>query len=181
MDYIKVVAQYKTSKDKESFIKKHIKRSYIPYAEKLSEAIEIANRSTHMSVEDKVFYKKNTPIMRFMSMVRIIALYTDIECGQDKVVEMYDVLSKEGLMVQLLSSIPETEISEFMSLVDMSVSDIYENERDLSALLDSKMTALEFAMNTLLDSFQSTLENIDAKQLLNDIKNEQVNQEDNNK
>ena len=178
MDYIKVVAQYKTSKDKESFVKKHIKRSYVPYAEKLSEAIEIANRSTHISIDDKVLYKKNTPIMRFMSIVRIIALYTDIECEQDKIVDMYDALSKEGLMVQLLSSIPETEISEFMSLVDMSVSDIYENERDLSALLDSKMTALELAMNTLLDSFQSTLEKIDAKQLLNDIKNEQVKQEE---
>ena len=183
MDYIKVVAQYRTSKDKESFVKKHIKRYYVPYTEKLTEAIESSKRSTHIVVDEKEIYKKNTPMTRFLSMARIIALYTDIECEQDQVINMYDSLSKEGLMVQVLSSIPETEIGEFMSLVDMCVSDIYENEREISSILENKMEAISIVLSQVFSVFENTLSQPDVKEALEEkikqfaVKNDANNNE----
>ena len=168
MDYIKVVTQYKTSKDKESFVKKHIKRSYVPYTEKLTEAIEIAKQSTHIVIDEKEIYKKNTPMTRFLSMIRIITLYTDIECEQDQVINMYDALSKEGLMVQILSSIPETEIGEFMSLVDMCIADTYENEREISTIVENKMEAINIVLSQVFSVLENTLSQPEVKEALED-------------
>ena len=173
MDYIKVVAQYKTSKDKENFARKRIKKTYIPYVEKLAEANRIANTCTHFILNsgeenEKIIYKKNTPMMRFLSMTSIITMYTDIECDQDKVVAMYDALSEDGLMVQLLSSIPETEVSEFMSLVDMCVNDIYENERELSTIIESKLEAINLVVSQIFSTFEETLSQPEVKETLED-------------
>ena len=168
MDYIKVVAQYKTSKDKEAFIKKHIKTQYVPYVEKLREALNIANASTHIKVDSKQVYKKDTPMMRFLSMNKLVSLYTDITFDDSNVVGMYDALSKEGLMPLLLSSIPETEVSEFMSLVDMCVNDIYENERELSTIIENKLEAINLVVSQVFSTFEETLSQPEVKEALED-------------
>ena len=98
-------------------------------------------------------------------MIRIISLYTDIEYQPDKSLEMYDALSKNGLMVLLLSSIPETELSEFMSLVDMCVNDIYENERDITAIVESKAEAIRLGANQLLNSMTNAFSQENIKEL----------------
>ena len=185
MDYIKVVAQYKTSKDKENFARKHIKKTYIPYVEKLAEANRIANTCTHFILSsgeenEKNIYKKNTPMMRFLSMTCIITMYTDIECDQDKVVAMYDALSEDGLMFQLLSSIPETEVSEFMSLVDMCVSDIYENERELSTIVENKLEAISIVANEFFTLIGDTLSKDEVKNALEEKIKEFSTKEDKN-
>ena len=165
MDYVKVITQFKATKDKEAFAKKHITTEYVPYAEKLTEALEISKRGTHIVVNEKEIYKKNSPTIRYLSMIRIISLYTDIEYQPDKSLEMYDALSKNGLMVLLLSSIPETELSEFMSLVDMCVNDIYENERDITAIVESKAEAIRLGANQLLNSMTNAFSQENIKEL----------------
>lgn len=168
MDYTKIITQYKTSKDKEGFIKKHLKKEYIPYAEKLSEALNIAKASTHIEIEGKNLYKKDTPMMRFLSMNKLISMYTDITFDDSNVVEMYDALSKEGLMPLLLSSIPETEVSEFMSLVDMCVNDIYENERELSTIIENKLEAINLVVSQIFSTFEEALSQTEVKEALED-------------
>ncbi|MCR4717538.1 MAG: hypothetical protein K5656_10180 [Lachnospiraceae bacterium] len=168
MDYIKVVAQYKTSKDKETFIKKRIKTQYVPYVEKLREALNIANASTHIEIDSKQVYKKDTPMMRFLSMNKLVSLYTDITFDNSNVVGMYDALSKEGLMPLLLSSIPATEVSEFMSLVDMCVNDIYENERELSTIIENKLEEISLVVSQVFSTFEETLSQPEVKEDLED-------------
>lgn len=180
MDYTKIITQYKTSKDKEGFIKKHLKKEYIPYAEKLLEALNIAKASTHIEIEGKNLYKKDTPMMRFLSMNKLISMYTDITFDDSNVVEMYDALSKEGLMPLLLSSIPETEVSEFMSLVDMCVSDIYENERELSTIVENKLEAISIVANEFFTLIGDTLSKDEVKNALEEKIKEFSTKEDKN-
>ena len=168
MDYTSFVAQFKSHKDKEQFVKKHITTEYVSYVTKLSEAQKIANIATHILVGDKEIYKKDTPKMYFFTLCRLVRLYTDIEFADDKVVDMYDALSKNGVMALILSSIPESEMSEFRALVDMCVNDIYENERDITSFFDSKFDALSMVFESLSGTLKDTLNSDEVKQILKD-------------
>ena len=167
MKYTDFIQKFKISKDKETLVKKHIKRQYVPYAEKLSEAKKIADVSTHVTINDKQIYKKNTPILYFLKTIRLLALYTDIEQAEDADInKFYDSLAEIGAFDALLSQIPEGEITQFSAMIDMCVSDIYENERDLSAFLDTKFEALGIVFNTMFESFKETMNNSGIEQVI---------------
>ena len=156
MKYFEFVQKFKISKDKEALVKKHIKRQYVPYSEKLAEAKKIAELSTHTTINDIKTYRKDTPIIYFLKTIRLIALYTDIEEEvPSNINKFYDSLAEVGAFDALLSQIPEGEITQFSAMIDMCVSDIYENERDLSAFLDTKFEALGIVLNTMFDSFKN--------------------------
>ena len=169
MDYEEFVQKYKVSKDKEAFAKKHIKRQYVPYVEKLSEAKKIANISTHVTIDKKIVYSKNTPILYFLKTTRLLALYTDVEIKEtDNINNAYDALAEIGAFDTLLSQIPEGEITQFTAMIDMCVADIYENERDIASFLDTKFEALGMILNTMLESFKQTLGDVNVEQLVKD-------------
>lgn len=168
MEYTKFVQQYKVSKDKEAFVKKHITKTYVPYVEKISKASGIALGCTHTIPGQPELYKKDTPSQYFGTIMRLIEMYTDITFADADVVKVFDTLTEQGILDIILSSIPETETTQFRSLVDMCVSDIYENERDISTLLDNKFSALQLTVNTLLESLQDTLQNVDFNKLVQD-------------
>ena len=142
MEYTKFVQQYKVSKDKEAFVKKHITKTYVPYVEKISKASGIALSCTHAVLGQPELYKKDTPSQYFGTIMRLIEMYTDITFADSDVVKVFDTMAEQGIIDIILSSIPENEVTQFRSIVDMCVSDIYENERDISALIDTKLTSI---------------------------------------
>ncbi len=164
------VTKFNIAKDKDNFAKKHIIHSYIPYAEKLATAKKIAELSTHVTIGDKVIYKKSTPMQYFLKITRLVVLYTDIEFSED-INKDYDTLAEQGVLDILLSQIPESEITQFTTLVEMCVSDIYENERDLSAFLETKLESLSLVLNQITDTFKEVMENTDINQIKNEISN----------
>ena len=166
MEYTKFVQQYKVSKDKEAFVKKHITKTYVPYVEKISKASGIALGCTHAVKDHPELYKKDTPSQYFATIMRLVEMYTDITYADADVVKAFDAMAELGIIDVILSSIPENEVTQFRSIVDMCVSDIYENERDITALLDNKFSALQLAVNTLLESLQTTLQNVDLNELV---------------
>lgn len=153
------VTKFNMAKDKENFAKKHIIHSYIPYAEKLAEAKKIAELSTHITIGDKVIYKKNTPIQYFLKITRLIIRYTDVEFSED-INKDYDILAEKGVLDVLLSQIPESEIAQFTTLVEMCVADIYENERDISSFFETKFESLGLTINQMFNSFKETVDNL---------------------
>lgn len=157
MDYTKFVSGYKTIKDKDGFIKKHMTKQYLPYANKLSIAKSIAKTCTHVKVDDKEIYKKDTPAQYFTTVMSLITQYTDIEIDANIVDKAYDALVECGAMQALLASIPESEVTEFRTLVDMCVADIFENERELASFLETKLDAINMATNQMLSSLGETL------------------------
>ena len=171
MKYTDFIQKYKIAKDKETLAKKHIKRQYVPYAEKLAEAKKIADLSTHITIEDKTIYYKNTPILYFLKTTRLLALYTDIEQGEESDINVfYDSLAEIGAFDALLSQIPESEITQISAMIDMCVSDIYENERDISAFLDTKFEAMGMTLNTMFNSFKEALSESNLEELIKQYK-----------
>ena len=166
MDYTKFISDYKLNKDKESFVKKHITKQYIPYATKLALAQSIAKTCTHVSINGKDIYKKDTPAQYFATVMHLITQYTDIQYDATIVPQVYDALMESGAMQVLLSSIPESEVTEFRTLIDMCVSDIYENERELSSFLETKFDAISLTIEQIMSSIQDTLSKLQENETL---------------
>lgn len=157
MDYTKFITGYKLNKDKDDFIKKHITKQYVPYATKLTLAQSIAKTCTHVTIDGKEVYKKNTPSQYFATVMQLITQYTDIQYDISIINQVYDALVESGAMQVLLSSIPESEVTEFRTLIDMCVSDIYENERDVTSFLETKIEAINLTVNQMLSSLNETI------------------------
>lgn len=169
MEYKQFITGFKNSKDKEAYAKKHVKVSYVPYADKLTEAKKIADIATHVEINGKKVYKKNTPIQYYLTTVRILMLYTDITSeGND--IEMYDQLVSTDAITPLFSHIPESELAQFKAMIDMCVSDIYENERDLVSFLETKIEAIGLTTDTIIQSLSEVIsKNEETKEVGNNV------------
>ena len=169
MDDKKFVEQFKTLKNKEDLVRRHIKTYYVPYVEKLSNAIDIAKNTTHVEISGKQIYKKNTPSQYFFTIMRIIVLYTDIEFSNDEYIAAYDELNKNEIISMIFDNIPEKEITEFKTLVEMCVNDTYENERDISSLLENKLEAVNMVIGQIQEAFTDVLKQVDIQELMKNL------------
>ena len=143
------VEAFKTS----SFdVSKHITTKYLPYAEKMAEAKEIAERSTHIEVNGQQIFNVNTPMQYHLFIQRIITRYTDIEI--ENPVEDFDDLNEVGAIDAIIQAIPQREYAEFDTVVKMSMSDVMENERSFAGFLDTKFNALKILFDAVLEDDQ---------------------------
>ena len=165
MDYSIFVSEFKSTKDKEAYAKKHIVKQYLPYIKKLSIARTIANQSTHIERDGKEEYKKDTPLQYFLTIMKLIEQYSDIEIDGMIITEAYDSLMESGSISALISCIPESEVTEFRTLVDMCISDIYDNERDITSYFETKFSALSITLETMLSSLSETISQLQGKDL----------------
>lgn len=133
-------------------VSKHITTKYLPYAEKMAEAREIAERSTHIKENGQQIFYMNTPMQFHLLIQRIIARYTDIEI--ENPVEDFDTLNEAGAIDAIVQAIPQREYAEFDTIVKMSISDIMENERSFAGFLDTKFNALKILFDSVLEDDQ---------------------------
>lgn len=169
MEYKKFMEQYKVLKNKEDFVKRHVTKTYVPYIDKLSNAIDIARNTTHVDVGGKQLYKKNTPGQYFFTIMRIVVLYTDIDLTNEEYVAVYDEFNKEDIISVIFDNIPEKEITEFKTLVEMCVNDIYENERDISSLLENKLEAINMVIGQIQEAFTDVIKQVDVQELIKNL------------
>ena len=133
-------------------VSKHITTKYLPYAEKMAEAKEIAERSCHIEVNGQQVFWQNTPMQYHLFIQRIITRYTDIEI--ENPVEDFDVLNEVGAIDAIIQAIPQREYAEFDTVVKMSMSDVMENERSFAGFLDNKFGALKLMLDAALEDDQ---------------------------
>lgn len=140
-----------TKKRKEYDFSQHIKLKYMPYAEKCSLVKSIIDKSSYEEIGGKKVYKRNTASMLFVFTMQLISHYTNLEFDNDEVVQTYDTLMETGLMNQLMSQIPEAEISILRGMLDMQRDDEEANTRSLVSFLETKTEAMQLAMDSLLN------------------------------
>ncbi len=134
--------------DKEKYVKKHIVRTYVNYAQKISECKKIALVSMYQTDNKGVskFYI-DTPMRYMLFIVTIIRDYTDIEFDDKNVPEGFDLLNESGADSCVISFIKD-DFDMFKSVLDMVVNDIIDRERNLIDYIDGKLSAF----STLIDS-----------------------------
>lgn len=157
MNYTDFVKGYKNAKEKERWVGKVIKTTYLPYSVKKTEAQQIARISSHIINEDgsEGMYKRDTASQYFLTQIRIITNYTDLEMNDADVTKVYDELSESGALDMILALLPESELKMFKAMVDMAMDDIYINEADVGAVLSTKLEAFRLIAETAMSALET--------------------------
>lgn len=129
----------------------HIKKSYLPYVEKMSLASRAINSTSYVEINGVSVYKQNTPAMMMFFDIGLIEAYTDLVFDVSKVSNDYDLMIESGIMASLLSLIPENEQAICRDILQMTRNDLLENTRSLVSYIETKSDAFVEASNALTD------------------------------
>lgn len=146
----------------ETFIKKHIVTDYVPYLEKDVLCTRVIYATCYADKDRKII-KFNTPGRLLLFNMNLINLYTDIEISfeNDETIKQYDKLMEAGVIYLLINAIPETEYTEFVTLLNMKLDDLRDNEYSLEALLynlKKSFSISEEVINSALEELNKQVE-----------------------
>ena len=147
----------------ESFIKKHIVNKYIPFLEKSVICDGIIDACSYIKDGDNKIVKINSTNRYLFFTMKLIESYTDIEFTIDEennIATEYDKLNEVGAISVLISAIPESEYSEFSTILNMKMDDLMDNDYSVTALLYNLKNSLSISE----DIINSVLENIQDNQ-----------------
>lgn len=143
------IKKYNNAKDKDKFLEECIKKTYIPYSEKIADCSGVINAT----IEKDGMFKVNTPAQFMIFMVQIITRYTDIE-KDDDIVGLFEKLDELNLINGIISKIPEREFTSYNTILNMVQDDYMENNRSIISFIETKVKALGLSLDTLLETIQ---------------------------
>lgn len=137
-----------------NFLREHIKTTYVPYIEKMSRC-ELLLRSCWYRTDPETGIRRlavNSPNLHVMFKMEFIRMYTDIELDYDgtKIVDNYDDLNKTGILRQILSLIPRSEIEEFKMIFQMTKDDLMTNEYEMGAYIKNRVNDIATIVGNLI-------------------------------
>lgn len=142
------IRKYNSAKDKDKYLKESIKKTYIPYHEKVADCERVVKATTEI---DGIF-KINTPAQFMIFTVNIISKYAEIE--YEDVLDTFEKLDELNLINALISHIPEREFASYNTILNMVQDDYMENNRSLVSFIETKVKALGLSMDAILDAIQ---------------------------
>lgn len=168
-------------KFKESYLKDTIKITpYIPFLTKvaLAESIIRASMFKYKKVEDEEtgeMKREKTDDLNINSVTQallfvrcVIENYTNLVVETEGFYEEYDMLVSSGILKQIMNLIPEAELTEFRSILDMELKDILDNYSNQNSYIYKQLQQkkVEAFSKGFVDSFKKTLQkNMDAETL----------------
>lgn len=158
-NFVKLYKQNSKAKDKtfEEFINKHITTQYVDFLTKSVICDGIINATCHIKNGERQIVKINSANRYLFFVMRLIQSYTDLELNEEKIWEDYDKLNEAGAITTLIAAIPESEYSEFSTLLNMKMDDFRDNEYSLIAFLYNLKESLsisEEVINSVLEELQ---------------------------
>lgn len=142
------IEEFKNATDKDECIKKHIKITYVPYERKIALCKNIANSVTHVNNKFIV----NSPMKYVFLSLTLFSTYTDIETETGKnVMGSFNILNEQRATQALVNNLNKDEYFEFNQVLQMTLDDIYYNERDLTNYISDKIEALQVMLDSLND------------------------------
>lgn len=166
------VKEFVTNYNKTKNIEKHITKKYLPYAEKISLCNRILESTCYEKIsEDKKIFKINTPLRQMLFLLSIVDNYTDIDINWQNPLEDFDQLNESKLLNEIIAIIPESEVAQYSSLLDMCLDDLMTNTRDLISWIESKVEASDMVVNAILETIMNTEE---LKPIVNSLGIEKV-------
>lgn len=170
-----------TDSSAERYIKKNLK--VVPYlsfitkktlADKLVD-ISIYEYEDYNDVDGTIKRRKTgrtkvDSVIQYLLFCRmIIENYTNLEIETDGFFEEYDLLNSCGLMDTIMQSIPEKEITEFKTIIDMTKSDAMINNFDVHNYISNQIERIVAVASTTLEpvlhELISSISNIDDEKI----------------
>lgn len=154
MDYKEFVKKCKTvsTPERQKFIKKHVIKTYLPYATKITEARMIVNNSCYREINGKKIFQQDSPAFFMGFMIRVLKNYTDIECEDKDTLAMFDLIFESELWEPIIAAIPTKEYDTFNTVLQMVKDDEFENYRSIAGYFETKMDSLNLVLNTLIEA-----------------------------
>ena len=174
MNIKEFIELFNNAKDKNIFIREHIKDFYIPYERKMAlckNVIEGADYTPNLEVIDKKYYSPNTPMRFVFFCMSIIKTYTDITCEKimidnnenDDILGGFNQLDKYGVFEILFQELGK-EYKELQTVLSMMIEDINNKENSLVGFLSTKLDAFEILLNTALPIIEDNIVNFPKKE-----------------
>lgn len=157
--FVKSFKANSKAKDKtfEEFINKHITTKYVDFITKSVYCDSIIKSTCFVKDGDREFIKFNSTSRYLFFVMRLIQLYTDIEITEEDVVSDFDKLNEVGAINTLMQAIPESEYSEFSTLLNMKLDDLRDNEYSITAMLynfKNSLTLSEEVINSVINELK---------------------------
>lgn len=150
----------KTSAVKDALLKKLNVKDYIDVTKKRAYMeLVVARANTTYDDNGNMLEKKYNSIMQHVLFtVTLVQLYTDLDIdfkreeNPDSIPEVYDMLTKTGLIDKIVELIGEKEFGECMLFLGMASNDFAQNEMSLQAYVGDKINRASDLITTLLSS-----------------------------
>jgi len=155
--------------DKKNFYSQIKIEAYIPYLTK----VEVARRIVEATCLKDGRIVMDSPSKYLLYCRSIISLYTNIKLAEKAddnedmetlglmMVNEFDALNSRGLFEGIFAKIPERELAEFNTVLDMVSNDVMTNKYEPHAYVNDVLTRLA----DILSAFTDVAENLDVKEI----------------
>jgi hypothetical protein len=176
----------KTSAAKDAIIKKLNVKDYVDVNTKRTYiSLVVAKANAEYDSDGKIVGSRYNSVMQHVLFtVTMVQMYTDLdidfkrENDPDNITEVYDLLTKSGLIDKIVELIGEKEFSECMLFLGMESNDFAQNEMSLQAYVGEKIQRLMDLISALsspvIDEIKDKFKDInpeDLKKLIDELKN----------
>lgn len=145
-------------RQKEAYLKSLVVTDYVPFEMKVALTQDIVQR-THME-NGKVFVR--TPLCEALFMMMLLREYTNIKLDKDNTMDDFNMLNKYSLIDLILMSnaIPEAEVSEFQTILDMLKVDFMTNNCRIYSVINNGIDRVSDIVNALFQPAIDKISNI---------------------
>lgn len=141
------VEGYGKSTSKDSYVKRHIKRKYLPYVEKIVNAQQIVNNSMYNDGK----FEPNTPKRHMLYIIKVVQLYTDLDINMDNLLGDFDAIVENGVADAIMKHIAE-DLVVFESVLNMVVDDVFDKERNYQGYIEKKLDEFILVMQAAMNN-----------------------------
>lgn len=159
--------------DKQKYINDNLKViKYVPYLIKQMKAQHIIDcacwKETELANKSKrKDFSVNSPVKYLLFIRSIVELYTNLKVETEGFFEEYDMLAKNNLIDVILQHVPEKEIAEFQTMVNMVYDDLITNQYEGHAFIRNEVTRIIDLVTALSIPVLEKVDKLDEDSLKN--------------
>lgn len=147
-----------TTKNKTAVAKELKVTPYINYEEKIALAENIVNSANINKETGNIVL--NSPLRFVFFVFTVINKYTNVRLGAGGMLDDFNTLNSHGLVEYLMKQIPEKELSEFTTVVDMVADDLMTNKYEPHAYVNNVLEKILNLLNPAIDVLNNLSEQI---------------------
>lgn len=169
---------YKDEKKRDSLLSDVIKNHYVPFEQKIAICQKVVELSHYVKEEiNGKEYKRpriNSSTQYVLFNLYMVNEYTNIDVQFKNVIEEFNLLNGCGALDGIIVRIDDRESKEFRMVLDMTESDLLQNEYEIHAYVNNLIDRVENIVDTVgtpaLDMIQHLAKNTDWKNVFGVLK-----------
>lgn len=146
-----------TEVHRKSYIDKIKILPYLSYALKQISANKIIKTT---STDENGNINVRSAMRKIFYVYTIIETYTDIKMSAKNVLDEYDLLNERGIIKEIFKRIPDDEIEEFKTILDMEFNDFMTNYYEPHAFAERNIAKIINGIKDIIPKVQPILDKV---------------------